>query len=420
MAIFALLDCNNFYVSCERVFNPALENKPVIVLSNNNGCIIARSNEAKALGIAMGSPFFEYKNICRQHKVRIFSSNFPLYSDMSDRVMSTIRHFCPNVEVYSVDEAFLRLDGFDHQDAIKYAERLAQKIKQWTGIPVSIGVAPTKVLAKIANHFAKTNKRINVISLLDESSHDIALAKIHVTEIWRIGRNSSMKLNDLGIYTAKQLRDSDPKFIRKHLSVTGERLLHELRGISCLPLDMFSTASKNIRSARSFGRIIVEYEEIAEALAYYASKAAEKLRKQGSCTQAIHVFLKTNRFNTKEVYYNKGFTASLVTPTNDTRIIIAAAKNALKQIFQPGLKYKKTGIILLDLSPFSTRQHDFFAVDNSAKNDKVMAVLDTANQNWGAKSLFIAAQGIEQSWQVCSDLRSPRYTTCWNELARVK
>jgi DNA polymerase V len=420
MSIFALLDCNNFYASCERVFNPALENKPIVVLSNNDGCIVARSNEAKALGIAMGAPYFQYKEVCRQHRVKVFSSNFQLYGDMSDRVMSAVQHFCPDMEIYSIDEAFLDLDGFAHQDITAYTKYVSQKIKQWTGIPVSIGIASTKVLAKIANHLAKKDKTHNVINLLDTSLHDVVLANTKVEEIWGIGRNSSIKLNDLGIYTAKQFRDSDPKFIRKYLSVSGERLLYELRGISCLSLDAFAEPSKNIRSSRSFGRVVTEYDDVAEALAHYASRGAEKLREQGSRAQGIHVFLRSNRFKANEDYYCKGITTSFVTPTSDTRVIITAAKKSLKNIFQAGLRYKKTGIVLLDLIPDTEQQQDFFAADNSAQTDKVMNVLDAINRNWGTKALFIAAQGTEQSWQVRSDLRSPRYTTCWEELANVR
>ena len=420
MSIFALVDCNNFFASCERVFNPALENKPIVVLSNNDGCIVARSNEAKALGIPMGKPYFEWREVCRKNKVTVFSSNFQLYGDMSDRVMSTLNHFCPEMEVYSIDEAFLQLDGFADQDVTAYAQHIRHKIKQWTGLPVSIGIAPTKVLAKVANHIAKKMSSTGVINLLDPELQTVALANFKVEDIWGIGYQSTLKLHDIGIATALQLRDSDPKFIRKHFSVHGERIVHELRGISCLSLDGFSEPSKNIRSSRAFGHLLTDFEEVAEALAHYTARACEKLRHQGSRAQGIHVFLRTNRFKYNEEYYSKGITYSFAHSSNDTRHIISQAKKCLQRIFRPGLKYKKAGIILLDLIPDTEEQADLFTPIDQTKTKAVMGILDKINARMGGHAIFIAAQGITRSWQTRCDLRSPRYTTDWQELARVK
>lgn len=419
MPIFALVDCNNFFASCERVFNPALEKKPIVILSNNDGCVISRSNEAKALGIPMGKPYYQCRDICRKNGIHVFSSNYYLYGDMSDRVMSTLNHFCPDMEVYSIDEAFLQLDGFAHIDIYAYMQHVRNKIKQWTGIPVSIGIGPTKVLAKMANHIAKKNKDYGVFNLLDPDLQNAVLANFKVEDIWGVGYQSSIKLNDIGIKTARQFRDSDPKFIRKYFSVMGERLLQELRGISCLSLDAFSEPSKNIRSSRSFGHYLSSFDEIAEALAHYAARACEKMREQSSKTQGIHVFLRTNRFNVDKQYFSKGINFSFATPTNDSRLIITHAKQCLKKIFQPGLEYKKTGIILLDLVDAAVEQGDLFSTTSSIKTEQLMAVLDRINQTYGQQGLFIAAQGTERTWQGKSNLRTPRYSTHWEELATV-
>jgi DNA polymerase V len=425
MSIFALVDCNNFFASCERVFNPALEKKPVVVLSNNDGCVIARSNEAKALGVPMGKPYYQCRDICREHGVYVFSSNYYLYGDMSDRVMSALNHFCPDMEVYSIDEAFLQLDGFAHVDIHAYMQHVRAKIKQWTGIPVSIGIGPTKVLAKAANHIAKKNRDLGVFSLCDPDLQNAVLSNFKVEDIWGIGYQSSMKLNDLGIKTAKHFRDSDPKFIRKNFSVMGERLLQELRGVSCLSLAAFSEPSKNIRSSRSFGHYLSSYDEIAEALAHYAARACEKMRAQGSKTQGIHVFLRSNRFKADAHYFNKGINCCFEAPTNDSRLIIAQAKLGLKKIFQPGLEYKKTGIILLDLVAATLEQGDLFASlsphrVNPEKTDQLMTIIDHINKTYGQQGLFIAAQGTQRAWQGKSNLRTPRYSTHWEELATVR
>lgn len=420
MSIIALVDCNNFYASCERVFNPALENKPIVVLSNNDGCVVARSNEAKALNIPMGAPYYQYKDICLKHKVKVFSSNFQLYGDMSDRVMTALHHFFPDMEIYSIDEAFIQLDSFAQQDITAYAKYVRQKIKQWTGIPVSIGIASTKVLAKIANLIAKKNKEHGVINFLDSSLHDVVLNDIKVEDIWGIGRQSSSKLHDLGIYSAKQLRDSDPKFIRKYFSVSCERILYELRGISCLSLDALSEPSKNIRSSRSFGRKVTSFDEVAEALAHFTARACEKLRTQQSCARSICVFLRTNRFSTTDEYYCQSYSTHFVHPTQDTRVIISAAKHCLQKIFRPGFYYKKTGIVLMDLVEESLTQDDLFTASPTKKSAKTMQLLDKINDHWGSNALFFAAEGTTQTWKVRSDLCSPRYTTQWDDLIHVK
>ncbi len=420
MPIFALVDCNNFYASCERVFNPSLENKPIVILSNNDGCVISRSNEAKPL-VPMGKAYYQYKDICRQHRIHVFSSNYQLYGDMSDRVMSTLHHFCPEMEVYSIDEAFLQLDSFVHEGVTQYAKLIRHKVKQWTGIPVSIGIAPTKVLAKLANLIAKRNKTIGVCNLSDPFLQNKILNETPVGDIWGIGYQSALKARDLGIATAKQFRDSDPKFIRKHFSVYGEKILYELQGRACLSLDSFSEPSKNIRSARSFGKTLTSYDDVAEALSHYTARACEKLREQGSYAQGVHVMLKTNRFNINVDYYSRGLSCAFAHPTQDTCFIIAEAKKALSRIFRPGLYYKKTGVILLDLTQETMNQSDlFYSPEKDEKANSRMQLMDNINQRMGSHTVFIAAQGTSRTWQARCDKRSPAYTTQWNELVTAR
>jgi DNA polymerase V len=416
-SLFALVDCNNFYASCERVFNPALEGKPIIVLSSNDGCIIARSNEAKAFGIPMGKPFYQYKELCQQHRIVVFSSNFELYGDMSDRVMQTLQHFCADMEIYSIDEAFLNLNGFTELDATKYMQDLRAKVKQWTGIPVSIGIAQTKVLAKMANHVAKKQMKTGVCSLIDQSLTESILNEFKVGELWGVGYRTAAKYRDLGITTAKQLRDADIKFIRKYFGVVGERIVYELRGISCFSLEEVSEPRKNILSSQSFGRKLTDIDEISEALANYAVRACEKLRDQNSKVSSIYVFLKTSMSEEKNSSF--GTTHTFEVPTHDIRLIIANAKRCLQHIYQPGLSYRKTGILLYDLIEEDGEQQDLFTYVDHEKTNQFMDLFDRINNKMGKHTIFFAAQGTNRTWRARLDKRSPRYTTCWDELARV-
>lgn len=416
--IFALVDCNNFYASCERVFNPALQKRPVVVLSNNDGCIIARSNEAKALGIPMGAPYYQNKELMKKNGVVVFSSNYQFYGDMSLRVMDSLRLFVPDMEVYSIDEAFLRLDSFAHHDLFDMAVTIRTKLHQWTGIPTSLGIAPTKTLAKIANRYAKKNTQTGVFDMRDPQLQSHIMSNLPVEELWGISHRWGKKLRALGIQTALQLRDSDPKFIRKNFSLVGERIVHELRGLSCLDLEEVRP-KKNIMSSKSFGKPITEQQQIEEALANYTARACEKLRGQHSKAQGISVFIKTNRFKQSEPQYYNAATLGFEHPTSDTAYILQAGKKLLNILYRKGYRYKKCGIMLLDIVPDHYHQDHLFVAQDTAKADHLMKVLDLVNQSMGPGTVFHAAQGIKRDWQMRNDNRSPRYTTKWNELARV-
>ncbi len=416
MKVFALVDCNNFYASCERVFDPRLKNRPIVVLSNNDGCIVARSNEVKALDIPMGVPFFEQKALIRKHDIAVFSSNYQLYGDMSQRVMDSLRRFAPDMEVYSIDEAFLRLDHLQPRDLIEYCTTIRTKVLQWTGIPVSIGIGPTKVLAKVANRVAK--KQTGVFDIRDQKTQDAILKTLHVRKLWGIARRWAERLHRMGIETASQLRDASPVIIRKQLSVVGERLVRELRGQSCLDLEDVQPR-KNIMSSKSFGNLLTEKAPMAEALANYAARACEKLRQQNSRAQAVYVFVQTNGFRETDAQYSNGLTCTLTVPTSDTRTIIEAAKFCLNRIYRPGYRYKKTGVMLLDLIPAALEQQHLFADSDQRPGDRLMATVDRINEDHGPDTVFFGAEGIHREWKMRCGSRSPRYTTQWNELLRV-
>lgn len=418
MKVFALVDCNNFYASCERVFDPSLKKRAIVVLSNNDGCIVARSREAKALGIPMGVPYFEHKTIIKKHDVAVFSSNYQLYGDMSQRVMESLRLFALDMEVYSIDEAFLRLDYLRPRDLYEYCKIIHAKIFQWTGIPVSIGIGPSKVLAKVANHVAKKQASAGIFDIREKPVQEEILKELDVHKIWGIAGGWTEKLVRMGIKKASQLRDANTSIIRKHLSVVGERIVRELRGQSCIDLEDIQPR-KNIMSSKSFGNLLMDKKPMEEALANYAARACEKLRKQNSRAQAVYVFVRTNGFRETDKQYNNGLTCTLTIPTSDTRIIIEAAKFCLNKIYKPGYRYKKTGIMLLDLIPASLEQRHLFVNFDHCREDHLMGVVDRVNKDHGPDTLFFGAQGITREWKMRCGLRSPRYTTQWNELLRV-
>jgi len=418
MKVFALVDCNNFYASCERVFDPRLKNRPIVVLSNNDGCIVARSNEVKALDIPMGVPYFEQKTLIRKHDIAVFSSNYQLYGDMSQRVMDSLRLFAPDIEVYSIDEAFLRLDHLQPRDLTEYCKTMRAKVMQWTGIPVSIGIGPSKVLAKVANRVAKKQTDDGVFDIRSRKAQDDILKTLDVEKIWGIARRWAERLNRMGIHTASQLRDASPTIIRKHLSVVGERLVRELRGHSCIDLEDVQPR-KNIMSSKSFGNLLTEKEPMEEALANYAARACVKLRQQNSRAQAVYVFVQTSRFRKTDAQYSNGLTCTLTVPTSDTRLIIEAAKFCLGRIYKPGYRYKKTGIMLLDLIPDALEQQHLFADCNQRPGDHLMATVDRINEDHGPDTLFFGAQGVNREWKMRCGSRSPRYTTQWDELLKV-
>lgn len=416
MKIFALVDCNNFYASCERVFDPSLKKRAIVILSNNDGCIIARSNEAKALGIPMGAPFFQQKAIIKKHNVTVFSSNYQLYGDMSQRIMDTLRLHAPDMEIYSIDEAFLRLDPLQPRDLYEYCKTIRAKVLQWTGVPVSIGIGPTKVLAKVANHVAK--KQIGVFDIRSQQAQDEILKAMDVGKIWGIARKWSERLNQMGINKASELRDASPTIIRKHLSVIGERILRELKGQSCIDLENIQPR-KTITSSKSFGNPLTNKRPIEEALANYTARACEKLREQNSRAQAVHVFIQTNGFRETDRQYNNGLTCTLTTPTSDTRLIIKAAKFCLSRIYKQGYRYKKTGVMLTGLIPTSLEQKQLFIDSNHHAGDHLMDIVDRINKSYGPDTLFLGAQGVTREWKMRCVLRSQRYTTQWDDLLTV-
>ncbi|MGB0180883.1 MAG: Y-family DNA polymerase [Candidatus Puniceispirillales bacterium] len=433
--LFALVDCNNFYASCERVFDPSLATQPVVVLSNNDGCIIARSDEAKALGIPMGAAVHEYAAALKRHKVRVFSSNYPLYGDMSGRVMESLSQFTPDVEVYSIDEAFLGLDGFDETALPQHMRNMRQAIRQWTGIPTSVGVAATKTLAKLANRIAKKYTSDGVYMMTDPVLMTRILGDIAVEDIWGISRRWGERLRAMGIKTALQLRQADPQQIRKALSVVGERIVHELNGISCLELEAVQ-AKQNIMSSRSFGRLISDRDSIAEAAASYTARAAEKLRKQNSLASGIYVFIRTNRFRTQDPQYSNAALIRFDEPTANTSTLIAAATRAIHQLYRPGFRYHKAGVMLTDLVADGCEQKSLWRCDTpiatTAASKRRMAMLDQVNAMMGRGTLFHASEGITRlnkhkqadtskpDWHMRQQFRSPSYTTRWSDLIIVR
>lgn len=422
--VFALVDCNNFYASCERVFNPALEGRPIVVLSNNDGCVIARSNEAKALGIPMGAPFFKVRQIVERHGVVVFSSNYALYGDMSRRVMAVLAGLVPRLEVYSIDEAFLDLQGPGAQELGELGRRIRRTVRQWTGIPVSVGMAPSKTLAKIANGLAKQNPlRQGVCDLCDPQAREAALAHLAVEEIWGIGARSGERLRARGIATARQLRDSDPAAMRRHFGLVMERIVWELRGVSCLALTDVRPPRRQIITSRSFGVRVTSYRDLAEAISHFASRAAEKLRSQGDNAQALQVFVRTSPFNGGEPFYQNATTLLLPIPTQDTSLLIHHALLGLRQIYRRGYRYQKAGIMLLDLVPALRAQATLFAAAEereAARSQALMHTLDEINRRMGSGALRYAAEGTRQRWRGAAAKCSPAYTTRWEDLPLVR
>ena len=420
MSIFALVDCNNFYASCERVFNPSLLGKPIVVLSNNDGCVIARSNEAEELGIPMGAPYYQHKSFIQKNNVKVFSSNYQFYGDLSQRVMKSLSMMLPNqdVEVYSIDEAFLRLDGFVMRDLFDWALGVRNNVLQWTGIPTSIGIAPTKTLSKIANRIAKKHRANGIFDIHDSSTKDKIISDIPVEDIWGISYRWGRKLRALGISSALELKNTDTKFIRNNFSIVLERIVYELRGLSCIDINL-STTKKSIGSSKSFGKLIIEIEKIEEAISNYAARACEKLRTQKSKTNGIYVFLKTNPFRKNEPQYQKSATLGFDLPTSDTGLIIRSAKNLIKRIYDNRYRYHKCGIILLDLVPENQIQSHLFIKYDEYRKDNLMKVLDNINKSMGRKTIFHASQGIKYEWETRRNKVSQHYTTKWEDLPKI-
>lgn len=414
--MFALIDCNSFYCSCERIFRPELKDVPVIVLSNNDGCAIARTSEAKALGIKMGDPFFKIKKFCQKHGVAVFSSNFSLYTNISARVMVTIAQECPAVEVYSVDEAFVDLTGIPN--LLEHGKKLREVILKNIGIPTGVGIAPTKVLAKIANHLAKKSSKAQGVVCLDTPRLiDEALKRVAVEDIWGVGGANSAKLKALGIHTAFQFKEyKNERLIQKIFTKVGVQLKHELMGINCFDLSHDIDAKKEIMCSRSFGKPVFDKETLKQSIAGYISNAAEKLRAQDSLCTQLTVFARTNPFKNVEQYYMYE-RVKLVNPTSDTRKLLELASQMIDSAFRPGLEYSKAGAKLGNFYRCDEYQIDFFHPFDSADDTSLMKVVDKINYLEGPNTIRFMSCGVsDQAWRMNRNYKSPRYTTSWNEL----
>jgi DNA polymerase V len=424
MRSIALIDVNNFYVSCERVFNPKLNNKPVVVLSNNDGCAVARSNEVKALGVGMGAPWFKFKDLAKQHGIIAMSSNYALYADMSNRVMSILRQYSPNQEVYSIDESFLDLTEFQSRDLVRYGQQMRQRILQWTGLPVCVGVGSTKTLSKLANHCAKKRaefKSVCNFNTMSSQDLDALLSQIEVGEIWGVGRKLAPKLQALGFNTVLDLKRANPERLRQQFSVVMEKTIHELNGTVCIEMEEVSPAKQQILSSRSFGHPVTDYNSLAESITLYMSRAAEKLRKQQSYAGSVYVYIRTSPFKLDEPFYSNGMTISLPSPSDDSRQLVNVALWGLKQIYKPNYNYAKAGVMLSELLPAAGVQTDLFSQTQiSNKSDDLMIAMDKINKKMGKESIKLASEGFKRPWKMRQENKSPSYTSNWGELVKVK
>lgn len=419
-APIALVDCNNFYASCERLFQPELRGRPVVVLSNNDGCVIARSNEAKALGIEMGAPWHLYRGKFEKQGVIVRSSNYTLYGDISARVMKTLADFTPDLEIYSIDEAFIGLEGFEGR-VEQHSRGLRETVMRWTGIPVSIGVAATKTLAKVANRFAKKDPRHGgVFVMLDADTTELALAKLSLRDLWGIAGRVESRLGEIGIDTPLQLRDADPQFIRERFSVVMQRMVMELRGVPCIAFEDVAPDRKSVMASRSFGRPVTTYQELREAVSTYTSRAAEKIRRQHLTTDYMGVFLETNRFKPGEAQYFATKLIRLPVPTSNTGRLLKGASAALMAIYKKGYRYKKAGVILLDLKKAPDGQRDLWVRPDTPASKCLMKAMDSLNAQYGRGTVVYASAGHSRAWRLRSDFVSPRYTTSWDELLKVR
>lgn len=435
--MLALVDGNNFYVSCERVFRPSLVGRPVVVLSNNDGCAIARSNEAKALGIRMGHPWHQFRNLEREAGVVALSANFELYGDMSDRVMSILGRYAPRQEIYSIDECFLDFDGI-REDLVDLTWRMRTDVLQQTGIPCCVGLGPTKTLAKLGNHIAKTAERksgsypaklaqVCNLGTMDARMRGTLLGHTEVGEVWGVGPRIAAQLKAAGVEMVAQLMQLDLGTIRKRFSVVLERTVLELRGTPCLGLEDVAPNKQQIMCSRSFGQAILDQESLIEAVTTFAARGAEKLRRQGSLAGGVMVYLRTNPFRQQDPQYSRTVTVPLVRPTDDTHALVQSAIRGLKGVFRPGFRYAKAGVTLLELQPAAVRQEELMlsSAEEAAKADErkgrqsLMSVLDAVNGRYGRGALTVGSSGAcrtDKSWSMKQERRTPRYTTCWDEV----
>ena len=421
MPVFALVDCNNFYASCEKLFRPDLKDTPVVVLSNNDGCVVARSREAKLLGIKMGVPVFQIKAEMQRHGILAFSSNYALYADLSSRVMRTLEEMAPRVEVYSIDEAFLDLTGIESVlSLVEFGQQVRERIGHWIGITVCVGIAPTKTLAKLANHAAKKYPATQgVVDLTNPDRQRRLLALVPVDDVWGVGRRLSKRLNALGITTALDLANASPRAIRDQFSVVLERTVRELNGESCIELEEIPPTKKQIVCSRSFGVKVTQFELLREAVCEYATRATEKLRKEQQQAKVLTVFIRTSPFKDNEPQYSNSASGELLIPSCDTRDFIELANHLLKRIWKDGFRYAKAGVMLSDFyDPGMFQPGLFDDVSTRSNSQQLMSVLDTINQS-GAGKVFFAGQGTKKDWSMKREHLSPAYTTRWDQLPRV-
>ena len=415
----ALIDCNNFYASCERIFNPKLMRKPIVVLSNNDGCIITRSAEAKKLGIKMGEPYFKAKKIIDQNNVKVFSSNYSLYGDISQRVMETLAKFASEVEIYSIDEAFLALNGFENYELNTYCSYIRRTIKQWIGIPVSIGVSSTKTLSKIANNLAKKNEEYQGVCIL-KTWFDIneSLKLTDIGDVWGIGRRLKNFLNKYNVSTAYDFIQLDRGWVRKNMGVVGEKTFLELCGVSCIEMDLVPSDKKSCCVSRSFSKPIETLYDLEESVSTYGSRVAEKIREERLVAESMSVFVLTNYFNRKEKQYSNSIKLQLPYPTNDSVKIVKRSLEGIRKIYRKGYRYKKAGVILYGLTNANKTRG---LLDNDRENSEaIMSTLDRINHRYGSSTIRLASEGITKSWRMKREKVSPCYTTRFDELVKVK
>jgi len=394
----ALIDCNSFYVSCERLFNPKIRKKPVVVLSNNDGCIVSRSNEAKALGIKMGEPYFKAKDIIIKNDVQVFSSNYSLYGDLSRRVMRTLKRFNSDIEVYSIDEAFMDLTNFSDSEVLDVGQEIRETVLQWTGIPTSIGIAKTKTLSKVANHIAK-KKKSGVTSFIGIDNIDPLLERVDINDVWGVGRQLTKFYHKNGIYNAKQLKNKSNTWIKKNSNVLGSRTAMELRGISCIDLEKTKSKRKSCVVSRSFGQRIEKYQELKEAVAGYCLNACEKIRSETLVAKSITVFIRTSPFQSRFGYYSNSKTIDFPIGTNDSIEIVKTALTALESIFKNGYRYQKAGVLLSGLSE-ATNNKNLFSSEKDEKINSLMKSIDNTNYRYGRSTLSLASAGVHKRWNM--------------------
>ena len=415
--MIALVDCNNFYASCERIFRPHLTKKPVAVLSNNDGCVIARSNESKSLGLKMGEPIFKKRHLVDRHNIHLFSSNFALYGDISKRVFDIVARDVPAYEIYSIDEAFLDFSGI--KDPYNYAIHLRDKVRRWTGVPISIGISYTKTLSKVAGHIAKKSDD-GVCYLKDKSQISDILGKLPLDEIWGVGVRYAMKLKKYGIHTASDLLECDETWVRKMMNVVGLRMVRELKCIPHFNLEEDRSMKKSICTSRSFSVEVKEYSRMSEYVSMFASRCSEKLRSEQACARSISVFMYTNRFRPRARQYSGYFSMDFHTASSDAITVTKLAIECLKKIFKSGYSYKKAGVTLSGIVPRNQVQLSLFDSSDRKKSDKLMETMDAINGNMGRDILKLSSSGINNKWKIGKERLSPCYTTRWSDILKIK